>query len=259
MIKTSAAALLLSTALMTGAVVAQTAGTAGAGASGSSQFLTQQEQSQFRASKFVGLAIYGQDNQRIGDVNEILIDNTGNAKALVLGVGGFLGIGEKNVAVPFSAVEWVNERPATTAAAGGGNAGQNTGAGGMNTAMNTSPPAGGSTSAGMGTAGTTGATGTSGGGMGSAGTSAGAGGARDASATGSAGAGAGGAAGAAQNRSPAETAAANGAPDHGKVRMTKADLQNAPEFKYFGQAQASQKSGSDTGGGAAGGGTAPKQ
>jgi sporulation protein YlmC with PRC-barrel domain len=111
--------------------------------SGSSQFLTQQEQSHFRASKFVGLAIYGQDNQRIGDVNEILIDNTGNAKALVLGVGGFLGIGEKNVAVPFSAVEWVNERPASTAAAGG-SAGQNTGAGGANTAMNTSPPAGGS-------------------------------------------------------------------------------------------------------------------
>jgi len=108
MIKTSAAALLLSTALMTGAVVAQTptTGTSAAGASGSAQFLTQQEQSQFRASKFIGLAIYGQDNQRIGDINEILIDNTGNAKALVLGVGGFLGIGEKNVAINFNQLQW---------------------------------------------------------------------------------------------------------------------------------------------------------
>ena len=117
MIKTSAAALLLTTALVTGAIAQTnttpapsntspaTNATAGSAATaGSTQFLTQQDQGQFRASKFVGLAIYGQDDQRIGDVNEILIDGSGNAKAVVLGVGGFLGIGERHVAVDPSAV-----------------------------------------------------------------------------------------------------------------------------------------------------------
>ena len=215
MIKTSAAALLLSSALMTGAAFAQTATTtdtapaAGqpamttgqpvaspAATSGSAQFLTEQDQGQYRASRFVGLAIYGPDNQRIGDVNEILIDGTGNAKAVVIGVGGFLGIGEKNVAVPFSAVEWVNERPVTTASTSG------TAATGT-AATNASPPA--ASSAGMG-AGTTAS--------------------RDASTTGSTTA--------APARSTAETAAANGYPDHGKVRMSKSELQNAPTFKWYG-------------------------
>jgi sporulation protein YlmC with PRC-barrel domain len=251
MTKTSAAALFLSTALMSGAVVAQTnttpapstsspatnatAGSGAAATAGSTQFLTQQDQGQYRASKFVGLAIYGQDNQRIGDVNEILIDGSGNAKAVVLGVGGFLGIGEKNVAVPFSAVEWANERPANTASASGGNAGAGSSAsGGTNTAMNANPPAGTSASAGMGTAGTGGA---------AMGTGTGTTASRDASVTGSTNAGA--------ARSPAETAAANGYPDHGKVRMSKADLQNAPDFKWYGETK------SNTGSGASG--TAPRQ
>jgi sporulation protein YlmC with PRC-barrel domain len=253
MTKTSAAALFLSTALMSGAVVAQTnttpapstsspatnatAGSGAAATAGSTQFLTQQDQGQYRASKFVGLAIYGQDNQRIGDVNEILIDGSGNAKAVVLGVGGFLGIGEKNVAVPFSAVEWVNERPANTASASGGNAGAGSSAsGGTNTAMNANPPAGTSASAGMGTAGTGGA---------AMGTGTGTTASRDASVTGSTNAGA--------ARSPAETAAVNGYPDHGKVRMSKADLQNAPDFKWYGET----KSNANTGSGASG--TAPRQ
>jgi sporulation protein YlmC with PRC-barrel domain len=254
MIKTSAAALLISTALMTGAVIAQTnttpapstaspatnAGSGAAATSGSAQFLTEQDRSQFRASKFVGLAIYGQDDQRIGDVNEILIDASGNAKAIVLGVGGFLGIGEKSVAVPFSAVEWVMDRPAGNASAGASGT-ANTGA---NTAMNTNPPAGSSASAGMGTAGTAGST--AGAGMGTGtGTTA----SRDTSVTGSTNA--------APARPAAETAASNGYPDHGKVRMSKADLQNAPAFKYYGETKSNAAGASNAT--PAAGGTAPRQ
>ena len=239
MIRTSAAALMLSTALITGVAVAQTnttntAPTTGGSAAGtgSTQFLTEQDKNQFRASKFVGLAIYGQDDQRIGDINEILIDSTGSAKAVVVGVGGFLGIGEKNVALPFSAVEWVNDRPASASAAnsnagagnaGAGNAGAgNAGAGANNTAMTTSAPTGGGIATGTGTT-TSGAANTTG------------------STT------------ATSARSPAETAAANGYPDHGKIRMSKADLQNAPAFRYYGETNANRNT--DAGGS----GTAPRQ
>jgi len=236
MIKTSAAALLLTTALMTGAIAQTnttpapdtsspamnaTAGSGAAATSGSTQFITQQEQGQYRASKFVGLAIYGPDNQRIGDVNEILIDGSGNAKAVVLGVGGFLGIGEKSVAVPFSAVEWVNERPAATSSAA-----PTSGSGTGSTAMNTNPPAGSSASTGMGTAGTAGGT---------MGTGTGTTASRDANVTGSTTA--------APARSTSETTTANGYPDHGKVQMSKADLQKAPDFKWSGDAAKSSGSG----------------
>ena len=40
----------------------------------------------------------------MGDINDLVIDKDGKVSAIVVGVGGFLGIGEKNVAVPFSAV-----------------------------------------------------------------------------------------------------------------------------------------------------------
>ena len=58
--------------------------------------------SDWRASKLIGTAVYNQANERIGDVNEILLDNSGKVARVVLGVGGFLGMGEHEVAVPFT-------------------------------------------------------------------------------------------------------------------------------------------------------------
>ncbi len=95
--------------------------------SSSGQFLQQAQAGQWRASKFMGVDIYGQDNNKIGDVNEVLIDKSGKAHAVVIGVGGFLGIGEKNVAVPFDAVQWSDEpMPTQTSAVRSGT--PNTGA-----------------------------------------------------------------------------------------------------------------------------------
>jgi hypothetical protein len=48
-----------------------------------------------------------------GDIREVLINREGATEAVVIEVGGFLGIGEKDVAVPFQALEWVIE-PRTT-------------------------------------------------------------------------------------------------------------------------------------------------
>jgi hypothetical protein len=44
-------------------------------------------------------------DNKIGDIDDVLIDKSGKITALIVGVGGFLGIGEKDVALPFSAVK----------------------------------------------------------------------------------------------------------------------------------------------------------
>src|SRR5229473_444705 len=55
-------------------------------------------QGDWRASKVVGLSVYNDNNESIGSINELLMDKGGAIKAVVLGVGGFLGIGEHLVA-----------------------------------------------------------------------------------------------------------------------------------------------------------------
>ena len=63
----------------------------------------------WRASKVVGLKVYNDDNESVGSINEILMDKSGNIKLVVLGVGGFLGMGEHLVAVPFDKVKFSTE------------------------------------------------------------------------------------------------------------------------------------------------------
>jgi sporulation protein YlmC with PRC-barrel domain len=59
-----------------------------------------------RASKLTGVEVIGADNTRIGEVEELLVDASGRIAGVVIGVGGFLGIGEKRVAVPFDKILW---------------------------------------------------------------------------------------------------------------------------------------------------------
>ncbi|PSC04016.1 photosystem reaction center subunit H [Alsobacter soli] len=146
MLKTKLATSLLATALLAGTAVAQTnnnatnPSTSGQSMSSSSttagsgnvQFITNEQAGEWRGSKLVGVDIYGQNDEKVGDVKDILLDQQGNAKAVVIGVGGFLGMGEKNVAVPFNAIQWSETpRKATTASNTSGSAGT------MNTANNT--------------------------------------------------------------------------------------------------------------------------
>ena len=75
-------------------------------------------QGNWRASKVVGLNVYNDNNESLGSINDLLTDKSGNIKAVVIGVGGFLGVGEHLVAVPFDKVKFVNEPVAYTGAAG---------------------------------------------------------------------------------------------------------------------------------------------
>src|SRR5206468_7136699 len=75
-------------------------------------------QGNWRASKMGGLSVYNDKNESIGSINDLLTDKGGNIKAVVIGVGGFLGVGEHLVAVPFDKVKWVSEPVAYTGTAG---------------------------------------------------------------------------------------------------------------------------------------------
>jgi sporulation protein YlmC with PRC-barrel domain len=69
----------------------------------------------WRASKLVGVNVYNNDNEKIGDISEILLDTSGKVSGVIIGVGGFLGLGQHDVLVPMEQLKFVNEpRSATT-------------------------------------------------------------------------------------------------------------------------------------------------
>lgn len=71
--------------------------------------LTQESPDQWRASKLVGVAIYGPDNTSVGKVSDLLMGKDGKVQDVVVGIGGILGIGEKDVAIPFDQVKFSDQ------------------------------------------------------------------------------------------------------------------------------------------------------
>ncbi|AGB43944.1 PRC-barrel domain-containing protein [Mesorhizobium sp. CO1-1-7] len=64
------------------------------------------------ATNIIGENVYngtGDDAQKIGDVNDIVLTKEGKAQSLIIGVGGFLGMGEKNVAYDFAKAQWAQK------------------------------------------------------------------------------------------------------------------------------------------------------
>jgi sporulation protein YlmC with PRC-barrel domain len=86
-------------------------------------FITQQPNDEWRASKLVGVDVYSSDNQKLGTIDEIMLKSNGTADAVVIGSGGVLGAGKKDVAVPFSSVNWTVQ--GRTVAAGNNNSAGN--------------------------------------------------------------------------------------------------------------------------------------
>jgi sporulation protein YlmC with PRC-barrel domain len=107
------ATALLTTALMTSVASAQTTTIKTDAANASA---TMHRDGEWRASKLVGVNVYNEANEKIGDINEVILDKSGKVANVILGVGGFLGMGEHYVAVAFDKLKWVNEpAPSTTA------------------------------------------------------------------------------------------------------------------------------------------------
>lgn len=68
-------------------------------------FVTVPGQGAWRVSDLEGKAVYGAEGESIGDISDVLISQDGSVNAVIIGVGGFLGIGEKDVAVDMSALQ----------------------------------------------------------------------------------------------------------------------------------------------------------
>jgi sporulation protein YlmC with PRC-barrel domain len=119
MLVKSITAGLAASALLATVAFAQTPTATGDRANMTSTTLSEQSlHGSWRASKIVGLNVYNNDNENLGLINDLLTDKNGNIKAVVLSVGGFLGVGSHFVAVPFDKVKFVNEPVAYIGAAG---------------------------------------------------------------------------------------------------------------------------------------------
>lgn len=90
---------------------------------------TVEQQGDIYASEFIGMRVYSAENDfdsfdtdtmvdagaeqewdDIGEVNDVILGRDGQVKAVIIGVGGFVGIGEKDVAVEMSSIKMVNEK-----------------------------------------------------------------------------------------------------------------------------------------------------
>ncbi len=72
---------------------------------------------QWRASKLIGVDVYNQQNEQIGEINELILNSSGQVAGAVIGVGGFLGMGERNVMVPLNQLKFSDEGSSTTGSA----------------------------------------------------------------------------------------------------------------------------------------------
>jgi sporulation protein YlmC with PRC-barrel domain len=76
----------------------------GGAQSAKDQFITVQPDGRWLASLFIGQPVRNDAGENLGSINDLLFDKTGRIDGVVIGVGGFLGIGEKNIAMPYSAL-----------------------------------------------------------------------------------------------------------------------------------------------------------
>jgi sporulation protein YlmC with PRC-barrel domain len=84
---------------------APTPGTATVGVGGDTKIMTDVPPNSMPVTNYYKQNVYDPGNNKIGDVDDVLLGTDGKINALVIGVGGFLGIGEKHVIVPFTAVK----------------------------------------------------------------------------------------------------------------------------------------------------------
>lgn len=117
MLMKSVATGLLGSALLASVAFAQSpAATTEHSGTASSPATTQSMQGDWRASKLVGLKVYNDANENVGSISDMLMDKSGGIKAVVIGVGGVLGVGEHLVAVPFDKIKFSSQPVAYTSA-----------------------------------------------------------------------------------------------------------------------------------------------
>jgi hypothetical protein len=73
---------------------------------------------QWRGSKLIGLNVYNDQNDKLGDIKELIVEPSGKVAGYVIGVGGFLGMGEHSIIVEPAKLKFVNEPVRTTGTTG---------------------------------------------------------------------------------------------------------------------------------------------
>jgi hypothetical protein len=63
----------------------------------------------WRSSKLIGVNIYNDQSEKLGDISEIILDPAGKVTGYVIGVGGFLGMGEHDIMVEPSKIKFSND------------------------------------------------------------------------------------------------------------------------------------------------------
>jgi sporulation protein YlmC with PRC-barrel domain len=66
---------------------------------------------ELQVSELLGTAVRNTANESIGNINDVLLTKDGQIHSVIVGVGGFLGLGEKNVALKFSELQFDNSNP----------------------------------------------------------------------------------------------------------------------------------------------------
>jgi sporulation protein YlmC with PRC-barrel domain len=106
------AAALLSAAVFSAPAYAQTAQPTDRAAPAATTAGSQEKlalKGNWRASKLMGLDVYNEANEKLGDINELILDKNGKVNAVVIGVGGFLGMGEHDIAVSMDKLKFMEE------------------------------------------------------------------------------------------------------------------------------------------------------
>lgn len=73
-------------------------------------FISAQKPGEIRASNLVGVVVKNKAGETVGDINDVVFQPNGQVTVIIVGVGGVLGIGEKNVAVPYTDVALTTDK-----------------------------------------------------------------------------------------------------------------------------------------------------
>jgi len=109
MLKTICTATVLAVALSCGAVAAENNSANSAANAAARNAPDLHKAGHWRGSKLSGVNVYNNTNDKIGDISDVILEQSGKVAAVVIGVGGFLGVGEHYVAVNYDQLKWSNE------------------------------------------------------------------------------------------------------------------------------------------------------
>jgi sporulation protein YlmC with PRC-barrel domain len=107
MVRLASTAIVLALALAAGSAQAQQR--PAQTQAGTAQNLASIPQNAMTVTHWYKQNVYDPSDNKIGEIMDVLVDRDGRVGALIIGVGGFLGAGEKDVAVPFNAVQVTNK------------------------------------------------------------------------------------------------------------------------------------------------------